>query len=339
MKKIMVMLITAVALLSASNAHALGECGMACCISGSIGSGATLAQNFGLSLVYEKSEMNTIKKGTDSISTDTAIDNNWSSGTSYKVPVTMRMQKYTLVGVKPVSERAQLVLYVPYVINDMEMRNKSGMGMIMDMQMPTVEGLGDITLLGLYTLYTDAPVRPGARLTIGAGLKTPTGATQERTNSGTLTHAMMQPGSGSWDPIVMLNYMKGYYPLVLQANLFYQMATEGRNGYEFGDQLAIDLISRYQVHKYVNLGIDLNGIYAGKDVDHDGRYSAPATSLVDDTANTGLVSILLSPVVQAKLPGNGGSAELKIQLPIYQNANGEQLVLDWRAIGRLAWTF
>ena len=188
-------------------------------------------------------------------------------------------------------------------------------------------------------LYTDAPVRPTKRLTLGLGLKTPTGAVSERSASGTLIHAMMQPGSGSWDPVIMLNYMRGYYPLVVQANLFYQMTTEGRGGYEFGDQLTADLITRYQVHDYVNLGLDLNGIYAGKDTDHDGRYSAPATSMADDTSNTGLVSVLLSPVVQVKLPKSGGSAELKVQLPVYQRVNGEQLVLDYRAIGRLSWTF
>ena len=341
MKKILVMLIAVVGLagLSGTNAYALGECGMACCISGSIGSGATLAKRFGLSLMYENSEMSTIKSGSDSLSPDMAIDNNWSSGSSYKVPVTMRMRKYTIAAFRPVNEKLQLAVYVPYVINDMDMRSKSGMGMVMDMKMPRAEGLGDITLFGLYTLYTDAPVRPGSRLSLGFGLKTPTGSTEERTASGALTHAMMQPGSGSWDPVAMINYMKGYYPLVLQANLFYQLTTEGRNGYEYGDQLTIDLISRYQVSDYVAAGLDLNGIYAGKDTDHDGRYSFPATSLADNPANTGITSVLLSAVLQAKVPESRASGELKFQVPVYQNANGEQLVLDWRAIGQLAWAF
>lgn len=339
MKNIMATLVAALILLSGSSVFALGECGMACCISGSVGTGATLAKNFGFSLIYENSDMGTIKKGDNSISPDTAIANNWSSGSSYKVPVSMRMQKFTLVGVRPVSERLSLLVYIPYVVNDMKMRNKTGGGMVMNMKMATVDGLGDMTLFGLYTLYTDAPMRPGKRVTLGLGLKTPTGAVNERSSSGTLIHAMMQPGSGSWDPVIMLNYMRGYYPLVLQANLFYQMTTEGRGGYEFGDQFTADLIARYQVHKFVNLGLDLNGIYAGKDIDHDSRYSAPTTSLADDTSNTGLVSVLLSPVVQVKLPKSGGSAELKLQVPIYQNTNGEQLVLDWRAIGRLSWTF
>src|SRR3990172_2460348 len=149
------------------------------------------------------------------------------------------------------------------------------MGMVMDMSMETVSGLVDISLLGLYTLYTDAPIRPSRRLTAGLGVKTPTGSTGERTASGALVHAMMQPGSGSWDPLFMVNYMRAYYPVVLNITLFYQLTTEGIGGYEFGDQFTYDLAAVFQASDYVNLGLELNGIHAQEDRDHGGRYSSP----------------------------------------------------------------
>jgi hypothetical protein len=325
---------------AATRAYALGECGLSCCLAGAAGGGVTLAEHFGLSLVYENAWMETIREGTGEVSPTDAIARNKQAGMSYKVPLNMRMQKVSLVGAFPVNERFTLLAFVPYVINDMEMRNVSAGGMVMDMRMETVSGLGDATLLGLYTLYTDAPIRPTGRLTVGLGLKAPTGSSDERTSSGSLAHAMMQPGTGSWDPVFMVNYMRAYYPLVLQATLFYQLATEGINGYEFGDRFTYDLSARYQAANYLNIGVELNGIHAGKDTDHDGRFSAfAATSMADNPEYTGLTSIFISPFVQAKLPSTGGSAELKYQLPVYQDVNGFQQVVDWRALATATWVF
>src|SRR4030065_104101 len=141
---------------------------------------------------------------------------------------------------------------------------------------------------------------------------------------------MMQTGSGSWDPVFMVNYMRGLYPLVLQATLFYQMTTGGVNGYEFGDRVTYDLSAKYQAADYINVGVELNGIHAAKDTDHDGAFSAAAdTSMADNPEYTGLTSIFVSPVVQAKLPGTGGSAEFKYQLPLYQDVNGFPQGVDW----------
>lgn len=334
------LLLFALISLSARDASAVGECGLSCCIAGAATSGVTLAENFGLSVVYEHSYMKTIKNGTDEVSPDEAISRNQQMGKAYAVPTEMIMQKISLVGVLPINERLQLMASVPYLINDMDMRRRSAMGMGMDMSMATVEGLGDISVMGLYTLYADAPIRPAHRLTAGIGVKTPTGSTSEKTSSGNLVHAMMQPGSGSWDPLFMLNYTRGLYPLVLQANLFYQLTTEGYNGYEFGDKLALDLVARYQLANYINIGIDVNAMHAEKDDDHEGKYSVnAATSMADNPAFTGLDSIFITPVVQAKIPSTGGSVELKYQVPVYQDVNGFQQVIDWRLFATLVWVF
>lgn len=332
----------ALILASGRQAHALGECGLSCCIAGATTSGVTLAENFGVSLVYEYAYMETIRNGTDEVSPDEAINLNKPGGMmpTYMVPTEMRMQKLSLVGVLPVNERFQLLASVPYIINDMDMK-----GIMMGTPTPVrsmdqVSGLGDITVMGLYTLYTDAPVRPGHRLTVGLGVKAPTGQTDVRKSNGELVHAMMQPGSGSWDPLFLVNYTRGLYPFVLQANLFYQLTTEGFNGYEFGDKLTLDVSAKYQASQYVNLGLEVNGIHSEKDDDHDGRYSVKAaTSMADNPAFTGLDSIFVSPVVQVKIPNSGGSAEFKYQIPVYQDVNGFQQVVDWRALATIVWVF
>lgn len=337
MKKHLATLLAASGLLVSAHAFALGECGLSCCIAGSAGSGAMNAEHLGISVQYEHSDMKTILHGSNEVSPDQVIDAHWSMGGMYSVPTEMVMEKVSLIAVRPISPRLQLMAVLPYIRNDMNMRMKNSMGMVMDMKMDTVEGLGDLSLLGFYTAYTDAPVRPTERLTLGLGLKTPTGRNDVTTGSSHFVHAMMQPGTGSWDPLFMVNYMKAFYPAVIQAYLFYHMSTESDEGYEFGDQLAIDLISRYQAADYVNLGLDLSFLHTGKDTDHDGQYARPTLSMPDNTANTGLSSLLASAVLQVKIPDTGGSLEFKYQVPLHQDVNGYQQVLDSRVMATVTW--
>lgn len=350
--RIMRMLITvfSVLFLSSRVAFALGECGMSCCIAGATTSGVTLAEKFGISLLYEYTDMTTIRDGSRSISPNDVLNRvtaKWPTmpegKLSFEVPTKMIMQKYTLLGAYPVTERFQLLFSVPYVINDMDMkmRMRSPMGMDMErtMKMDTVEGLGDITFMGLYTPYTDALVRPTKRLTLGMGLKTPTGKNDEKTDDGQLVHAMMQPGTGSWDPLFFVNYMRAFYPLILQGNLLYHLTTEGDEGYEFGDQLSLDMIARYQLFMYVSPGFEFNVLHAWKDKDHDKKYSRPETSLVDNPDNTGITSLYVTPSLHVKIPKTGGSADLKFQVPVYQHARGIQQVVDWRVMASIAWNF
>ena len=322
-------------------AYALGECGLSCCIAGALSSGATLARNFGFTLQYENTSMKTIREGTSRIRPDTVLDNEASKWPAipaqikeFTVPTEMRMQKWSLLGAYPATERFQFLAIIPFIKNEMDMRmitrSSAGITVKMDHVMDTVDGLGDITLMGLYTAYTDAPIRPLQRLTLGIGAKTPTGKNNEKTASGSYIHTMMQSGTGSWDPIFLMNYIRAFYPLVLQGNFVYQFTTKGDEGYEFGDQITLDLIARYQVGNYTNLGLEINGLYAGRDKDHDGKYSSPETSTLDNVANTGIRSVYMSPTVQLKIPWTPASMDMKYQLPIYQEANGIQEVVDRR---------
>jgi hypothetical protein len=318
---------------------ALGECGMSCCIGGTTTSGVTLAKNFGLSVQYERMNMRTIRNGSEAISPDEVIDRFWMSGSSYAVPTDMTMEKLSFIMAKPINERWQVLGILPMVRNNMDMRRKMPNGMVMNMQMEEISGIGDITLMGLYTAYTDAPIRAKERLSLGFGIKTPTGDNNARNPMGNLVHAMMQAGTGSWDPIIMVNYMRAWYPLVTQINLLYHYSTESDLGYQFGDQVNLDLIARYQLDNYTNVGLALNAIYAGKDKDHDGLYSRPATSMVDNTENTGLTSYFITPSFQYKIPNTGGNIELKYQVPVYQDVNGYQQVTDSRWMATVSWAF
>lgn len=355
------------------NIYAHGECCLSKSLSEATLSGITIAPNFGLSLQYEYTNMETIREGSQSRSPDSVLDDvaaTWpempEEGETFSVPTRMIMQKYTLLGTYAVTRKLHFLATVPYVINDMDMRmvtRGEGSGhhhavqrgrlsnpgplatdttnndMRMNMKMDTVEGFGDITLMGLYTLYTDKPDLPTKKVTLGLGVKTPTGKNDEEFDSGSLAHAAMQTGTGSWDPLFLVNYMHAFHPVIFQTNLFYQMTTEGDEGYEFGDKISFDIIGRYQAARHLNPGLELNLFYAGQDTDHDDRYSRPDESLIDNTDNTGVTSLSVSPSLQIKIPGTGGSIVLKFQQPLYQHARGIQQVVDWRAMASIVWAF
>ncbi len=330
--------------------YAHGECCLSKSLVGATTSDITTASNFGISLQYEYTNMKTIRDGTSKISHNTVLDNaaaKWpamsTEGNSFAIPTRMIMQKYTVLGTYSATERLQFLATVPYVINDMYMRHlmrsPMGMDMRMDMKMDTVEGLGDMTIMGLYKLYMDNPDVPTKKLTLGLGMKPPTGKNDEETASGRLVHAMMQPGTGSWDPLFLVNYMHTFSPVVFQTNLLYHVTTEGDEGYEFGDKVSLDLIARYPLTSYVSPGIELNGLYSGQDKDRDGKYSRPDESLLDNPDNTGITSLSVSPSLQVKIPKTGGSVDLKFQKPIYQHVRGTQQVADWSAMASVVWAF
>jgi len=332
-------LFTLASLSTSLQVQALGECGLSCCLAGASNSGVTLAENFGLAVQYENSDMQTILNGTTEVSPDAVIDANWMPGMMYSVPTKMTMEKLSFIGATPLNERWSLIGIVPLLRNNMDMRMRNAAGVTMDMSMKEIAGLGDVSLLAFYTAYTDAPVRPTERLTFGVGIKAPTGKNDELTASGNYVHAMMQLGSGSWDGLFTMNYMRAFYPLVTQVNAFYHLTTEGDEGYEFGDQYGVDLVARYSTSNTVNLGVELNMIKTQEDRDYDGNYSRPSMSMVDNTAYTGLTSVLLSPGIQYRIPETTGSLEVKYQHPVYQKVNGYQQVLDgrWLVTGSVSW--
>lgn len=322
-------------------AFAGGECPM----HSTMTSASTIEGKFGLQFQYEYGFMKTLRKGSRSISPDKVLDEKMLDPATqrFSAPTEMIMKKYTISMNYSPSEKLQLMLAAPYVINEMDMRMamKNMMGMVMksDMTMDTVEGLGDVTIVGIYTLYSDNHVKRSKNISAGLGIKMPTGKNDVKTSTGKLVHAMMQPGTGSWDPIFFINSTLDVEQLSLQLNGIYHWTTKGDEGYEFGDMISADLTVRYQVLSSINLGLGLNFLHAGRDKDHDNKYSKPDTSLIDNTDNTGITAFYFSPEVQIKFLNTGGSMLLRFQKPIYQNVNGIQEVVDWRAMASLIWVF
>lgn len=257
------------------------------------------------------------------------------------LPVTMDMMKYTLTAGYGFSPRLKAFVSVPYIRNTMDMTMGMTMGMMTtwtDSTMQPVSDVGDATVMGLYRLYTDREIRPSSSLTLGFGVKTPTGSfTTMNSKNTAYVHAHMQPGTGSWDPLLSLLYTKMMDQLLLQADATYQHTTRNRRGYEFGDSVAAGLSGKYAIIREFNVTAGLTYLHVGQASDKDDNYTNLA-SIMDDQRNTGGNSLWFSPGIQL-LPIVNSMLDLKVQVPLWERVNGTQLVSSYRVLLGLSHSF
>lgn len=338
MKRFLMIIFTSIFIMLPYKAFAAGLCcqlssGVQESVSGVV---SPEAQKLSLQLVYSYTLMDELREG----SSERSVEEVKNEGRYMSIPTKMEMTKYTLTAGYGFSPKFKAFISVPYVRNTMDMQFFMDMGMGMEWmehEMEPVEGIGDITVMGLYRLYTNAEIRPTDTLTLGLGIKTPTGSYTEKTKSGKFVHAHMQPGTGSWDPLISLIYAKMLNPILLQADATYQFTTRNDKGYKFGDSIAANLSGKYAVSPQFNVKAGLTYLHLNKSNDRDGNYTN-LTSLMDDPANTGGDSVWFSPGIEV-LPLKNGIIDLKVQFPIWENVNGVQLVSSYRIILGLFYSF
>lgn len=294
-------------------------------------------RKFSLQLSYSFTLMDKLKEGTTKKSMWEVID----KGKFMTIPTRMEMTKYTLTAAYSFSPRFSAFVTIPYLRNTMDMVMVTDMGdlgmNVMKETMEPVQDLGDMTVMGLYRIYTNTDILPTDSITLGAGIKTPTGDSTERSSSGRFVHAHMQPGTGSWDPIFSLIYTKMANPFLFQTDVTYQIATRNSNGYKFGDSLAANLSGKYAVSSFFNITAGLTYLHLNRASDGEGKYT-DLTSVMDTPANTGGDSIWLSPGIQV-LPLKNSMIDLKVQFPIWERVNGTQLVSSYRILVGVSYSF
>jgi hypothetical protein len=288
-------------------------------------------------LNYSFTRMDKFKEGSSS----RTLDDIKAQGRYTSLPTTMDMFKYTLTAGYGFTPKLKAFVSLPYIRNTMDMTSYKGTTMgWMDMTMSPVYGLGDATVMGLYRLYVNREIRPTDVVTLGFGIKTPTGSSTEKKSNGSLIHAHMQPGTGSWDPLFSLLYTRMMDSFLLQADATYQLTTRNNEGYEFGDSLALNATGKYAVIKEFNVLLGLTLLNVNRAKDKNGKYYDPTTnaSLIDDPANTGGESLWFSPGIQI-LPIKNGMIDFKYQVPVWEKVNGVQLVSSYRYLLGISYNF
>ncbi len=190
------------------------------------------------------------------------------------------------------------------------------------------EGFGDLKAIGYYRLTH--LLNTGVETTVIAGLKMPTGKTNDRDVEGQVFEAEFQPGSGSWDPILGAAVSKRFGDVSLDANVLYTFVTEGTQDTDLGDIFNYNLAVSYRVMKErpsLDLSLELNGIWRDKQK-VDG---------VKDSNSGGNV-LFLSPGLRIgwahKVMGY-----FSVGVPIIDNPYGIQNDTEVRIVGGLSFLF
>ncbi|WP_188108574.1 transporter [Sulfurimonas lithotrophica] len=128
------------------------------------------------------------------------------------------------------------------------------------------KGLGDIIVMGRYKLVSMKD--KGYAISIGAGVKLPTGSSDEKFEKGPPSNPNMttpmptQLGTGSAEYKLELGFSKMLMPnMRIDAHTMYTYRPDAKHDYDFGDELSYDLGINYAVLKSLNLGIEYNGKY------------------------------------------------------------------------------
>lgn len=127
----------------------------------------------------------------------------------------------------PVFKKLQLSLQVPYHFNNREMSAEK----------QEISGIGDVTLLALYSLYKTEKDSASFThmLSVGAGFKAPLGK-YDSNNNGSVNPSF-QLGTGSWDYVLVAEYVVRRKQLGLNVMSNYIIKTVNDKHYQFGNQL------------------------------------------------------------------------------------------------------
>lgn len=138
------------------------------------------------------------------------------------------------------------------------------------------DGIGD-TIFGGIVKLSDSP---GHHLQAGLMFSAPTGSTDEKGSSGSLTHYMMQLGSGTWDFLPSLTYTGRMDRLSwgLQLSGVIRMEDENDEGYSLGNVFQATGWTAYRLTDWLSASIRLQHTRQGEitgSLDHTGMGMSP----------------------------------------------------------------
>ncbi|MBG8552024.1 hypothetical protein [Hymenobacter guriensis] len=119
------------------------------------------------------------------------------------------------------AKKLEINIFVPYAMNTSYANGRE----------LTQSGLGDVTVFAGYHLLRNIETAGvQSRLIVGGGAKLPTGDFRRRNVNGRRYPTLTQPGTGTTDGFVYLNYIGSYRNVGLSLNTSYRQAT--RNAFQ-----------------------------------------------------------------------------------------------------------
>ena len=283
-------------LLGAGLASAQNCCAPSVAQQGVLGETVTLPKTLEIGLHYEYLRNEGMYEGSESV--DDAAN------------TMTRWHRATLALSYGISPRLGVSAIVPFVWKK-KTRELQYSGLIS----PASDGIGDMTLMARYSLFPRSFVNY-REVTVGAGIKIPTGATDTEYNGLGLPEEL-QPGTGSWDFTGSASFYQGYETVDFWMSASYTLTSEYED-YRFGNQFSYLLTASYHFSERMDFSAALSGIVRGKDTkDGDG---------VDDT---GREQLWIVPGVTAVVVPEALRLQVFFEYPIYQHGNEIQLGSDY----------
>ena len=228
------------------------------------------------------------------------------------------------------SERWSASMLVPYV-EKQQQTNRFGERI--------AGGIGDITLLGRYDAINNTDSAGAQSLSLGLGLKFPTGSITEPGGDVPRLPPAFQVGSGAYDLVPTASYYRtiGEGGGLLADMLWRVPLGKNKFGYEFGQELEMNVGGEYTFSTWENTTFVLSLSYLHARHDTDNEFTLPPR-VRDGTRvlNTGGEFVDLVPGIRIALSPQF-SLQASVALPLYEDWNGDrannvgQVAPDWSA--------
>lgn len=177
-------------------------------------------------------------------------------------------------------------------------------------------GFGDISLLAKYRFFNSD--EHGFALAALAGIKMPTGDTNQKNEHGYLLGSDDQPGSGSWDPIMGLALSKRLGKFNLDSNVFYLLSMQGKQKTIVGDKTFLNFGLSRQIERISTENFKWTAVF-----EVNGQWQEKVESLGIKDPNHGGLVIYLSPGLKLNYKDRVFT-NLYLSLPTIQDLNGIQ---------------
>ena len=185
-------------------------------------------------------------------------------------------------------------------------------------------GLGDIARLAKYRVHRDEFPQGAFNVALAGGMELPTGSTNEQ-DGGMRLAPSLQPGAGAVNPFLSLGGTYSVGRARYDARTFYKVNLKGAQDYDPGEYLALGVSAAYRFlhEKYpgpsasAKLGLQWN---------HVGSDNQGGTSIANSGGEEllGRLGFGWHPVPQIDIT-------FSIDVPLYQDLDGQQLGLDLRS--------
>ena len=198
--------------------------------------------------------------------------------------------------------------------------------------------IGDLSLLGRYTVFKHHTLAATTLLAVTAGVKLPSGSTDSRGDSGEFLDAHLQTGTGSTDFLVGLAASHALGRFSVAANLLAAIPGKGEFGqteHQFGESLNYDLTAKYRLlpqtpgasamQWFISLGLN-------------GEWRAQEQEEGATVGDSGGHVLYLTPGVQVVL-GTHWIVEASFQQAVQHDLDGVQLGETYKISGGVTYLF